>query len=265
MFTVHVENGLYNFKSCNGEGAIHVADGNDKNGGHLKVGQQNYPFYYFQLVPVEQGEFKGKGFYIRTFAGKALDVSGGKPENNTPIIQWDYHGGNNQIWLIVPAVEQKQMGGQQMGGQQMPVLHFEPKAYQPYKIVSMGNSGFTLRAAKDGHMKIHTFEGHNNEKFYIEHNNGKYLLRTLDGDVVHVGKDSPNNGEKILFGKAHNHACEYWDVVPATGPLAGKGWLFRSFAGKAFDVDGGNYKNGTHVIQWEYNGGNNQIWGIVPI
>ena len=30
-----------------------------------------------------------------------LDVTGGSHDNGAPIIQWDSHGGNNQLWQIV--------------------------------------------------------------------------------------------------------------------------------------------------------------------
>ena len=44
------------------------------------------------------------GFYKITavHSGKALDVSGGGRDNGTPIVQWDYWGGDNQKWRITP-------------------------------------------------------------------------------------------------------------------------------------------------------------------
>ncbi|MCA1848256.1 MAG: RICIN domain-containing protein, partial [Actinobacteria bacterium] len=33
-------------------------------------------------------------------SGKVLDVSNGSTENGAPIIQWDWHGGNNQRFWI---------------------------------------------------------------------------------------------------------------------------------------------------------------------
>lgn len=43
---------------------------------------------------------KKNAFYIKSFCGKALDVKGGECHNEAHVIQWDYNGGNNQIWII---------------------------------------------------------------------------------------------------------------------------------------------------------------------
>ena len=44
----------------------------------------------------------GNEVVIETFCGKVLDVSGGSSSNRTPIIQWQYYGGLNQIWILRP-------------------------------------------------------------------------------------------------------------------------------------------------------------------
>lgn len=31
-----------------------------------------------------------------------LDVTEGKDSKGTPLIQWDYNGGKNQVWYIKP-------------------------------------------------------------------------------------------------------------------------------------------------------------------
>lgn len=35
---------------------------------------------------------------INKATSKCIDVSGGKVDNGTPIIQWEFKGGNNQLW-----------------------------------------------------------------------------------------------------------------------------------------------------------------------
>lgn len=39
---------------------------------------------------------------FKTASGKALDINGGQAVSGTQVIQWDFHGGNNQIWILVP-------------------------------------------------------------------------------------------------------------------------------------------------------------------
>lgn len=48
---------------------------------------------------------KGKqnAYYIKSFCGKCLDVSENTAKSGQPVIQWDYNGGNNQIWILTPA------------------------------------------------------------------------------------------------------------------------------------------------------------------
>jgi hypothetical protein len=45
--------------------------------------------------------FPGVGIWQSRHSGKVHDVSGWSAENGVPIQQWDWHGGNNQLWQIV--------------------------------------------------------------------------------------------------------------------------------------------------------------------
>lgn len=42
------------------------------------------------------------GYLIKTFCGKCLDISEGKTKSGTPVFQYDYNGGKNQIWYLQP-------------------------------------------------------------------------------------------------------------------------------------------------------------------
>jgi hypothetical protein len=44
----------------------------------------------------------GKGIGFKTVSGKAFDIKGGQANSGTEVCQWDFHGGNNQIWILVP-------------------------------------------------------------------------------------------------------------------------------------------------------------------
>jgi hypothetical protein len=39
-------------------------------------------------------------FYLKSFSGKVMDVSGGQCANEAKVIQWKYNGGRNQIWIV---------------------------------------------------------------------------------------------------------------------------------------------------------------------
>jgi len=57
---------------------------------------------FWELIPAN---FMGKpnAFYIKAFNGRCLDVNGAECKNEAHIIQWDYNGNNNQIWVIEQA------------------------------------------------------------------------------------------------------------------------------------------------------------------
>ena len=39
-------------------------------------------------------------YFIKSFCGKCLDIEGGDGKNGGRILQYDHHGGDNQIWYI---------------------------------------------------------------------------------------------------------------------------------------------------------------------
>ena len=72
-----------------------------QNGMQIYVSQpNNTPNEQWQIFPVEGEKHT---FYIKSFCGKALDVFEGKTDNETPVIQWDFHGKKNQMWQIKEA------------------------------------------------------------------------------------------------------------------------------------------------------------------
>ena len=38
--------------------------------------------------------------FLKSYCGKALDVCEGKAKKEQKVIQWDYNGGHNQIWIV---------------------------------------------------------------------------------------------------------------------------------------------------------------------
>lgn len=86
--------------SFNG-GTVEVPKSSQENGIQIYVSKPNNTANeHWQIVPAPG---KKNGFFIKSFCGKCLDVFEGRTSQNTPIIQWDYHGNSNQIWYIHPA------------------------------------------------------------------------------------------------------------------------------------------------------------------
>lgn len=82
--------------------AIKIPEGNKDNGTQIVCSQANKKENEFWVfIPCVDLKFKGKNaFYIKSFCGKALDVFDGKAKNEQKIIQWEYNGQKNQIWII---------------------------------------------------------------------------------------------------------------------------------------------------------------------
>ena len=45
--------------------------------------------------------FPDVGIWQSRHSLKVLDVNGWSTDNGAPVIQWDMHGGDNQLWQIV--------------------------------------------------------------------------------------------------------------------------------------------------------------------
>ncbi len=58
---------------------------------------------YWQFVPSTNQKFQGRhAFTIKGISGRVLDIKGGNAVDNAYICEQDYHGGDNQVWIIEP-------------------------------------------------------------------------------------------------------------------------------------------------------------------
>lgn len=57
-----------------------------------KSGQPNQKFR------IDESEPGSKDYVLYTYCGKVLDVAEEGKKNGTQVIQWDYHGGKNQLF-----------------------------------------------------------------------------------------------------------------------------------------------------------------------
>ncbi|MCB0369156.1 MAG: RICIN domain-containing protein [Bdellovibrionales bacterium] len=112
LFKVYQQNNRYAFVSPQIDSALHV-DGNNKgDGGLVRADPGQFESSFFNIVPVNKGNWAGKACHILTFSdGKALDIKGGKANPNTDICQWKFHGNPNQQWLVIPADNIPQKAG----------------------------------------------------------------------------------------------------------------------------------------------------------
>jgi hypothetical protein len=51
----------------------------------------------WEIIPIDVHK---RLYYIKTFCGKAMDLTAGYTEMGTRVSQFMFHGGDNQMWYI---------------------------------------------------------------------------------------------------------------------------------------------------------------------
>lgn len=124
-------------------------------------------------------------------------------------------------------------------------------------------NNFKFLEVRNGHLQINDWHGNDQQKFRILMENGAYIFKTADGDVLHVHKGSKSNDAEIKAGKNFDHGSSLFYLNRANHDFSGKCFTINTHCGKALDISGGSTKNHTKVIQYDSHGGPNQIWFIV--
>ena len=172
--------------------------------------------------------------------------------------------GQNQGWG-----QQGQQHGQQHGEQQASL--FSP--HQEYIILTALNEGMALDVSGDpkskGKMILWKKHGEKNQRFKIKQGTGAYSnqYQIFSGMGENITMEVPNNstgkGVQLYVNSANGTPNEYWQIIPAKAEKNG-GYYIKSFCGKCLDVCEQKTAPNTPIIQWDYNGGKNQIWYIRP-
>lgn len=87
----------------NDHAGLSIVNNSQQDGGHVAADSNQHVSSFFEIIPVDQGQWAGKACYIKTFCGKAFDLDKGHTTSGTDILQWSFHGHDNQIWVITPA------------------------------------------------------------------------------------------------------------------------------------------------------------------
>ena len=97
-----VGNGFFQIFSA--KDGLTIESTNNQKGAKIYASQpNNQPNEFWQFVPSTNQNFQGKhAFAIKGISGRALDIEGGNAVNDADICEWDYHGGDNQVWIIEP-------------------------------------------------------------------------------------------------------------------------------------------------------------------
>lgn len=110
----------------------------------------------FEIVRAEKGDCAHKAYLIKTHAGKALDINGGKCEEGKAVIQYDIHERANQLWHFEEVVEPD-----------VPPT-FKPNPNKTYRIFSVMDRKLSLTIDPQSHrLSVQNFNGDSTQKFTI--------------------------------------------------------------------------------------------------
>lgn len=125
--------------------------------------------------------------------------------------------------------------------------------------VSQNSSNF-------GNLVLYDYNGQNNQIFKIaqvtDTNSPFYVIQSKKSNkVLTVEGYSEDNGKNIIEEAYQNKDAQKFKIREINpGEI-----VLYTFCGKVIDIAGCSTKNDAAIIQWQYNGGNNQIWVLRPV
>jgi hypothetical protein len=251
-FIVHVDKHKIALVATSTQEGLHVAGDKQDNAAPVIAGKDKCASNWFEVVRSEKGEHAHKGYLLKTHAGnKALDISGGKAEEDKPVIQYNIHEGPNQLWHFEEVVEPD-----------VPA-NFKANPNKQYRVVSVidRSKGFTIDP-QSHKLIIKTFSGEPSQRFNIHQENNKFAFLVDNQQGLCVTGDKQDNAVPIVADPG-KHASSWFEIVRADkGNWAKKAYYIKTHAGnKVFD-DSGKGQDGKAVLQYNYHGGDNQLWLI---
>jgi hypothetical protein len=182
------------------------------------------------LTPAHLGVMPAR--IIAKHSSRAMDVSGASTANGAPLIQWDFHGGQNQMFRPDP-----------MGGG-----FFRLVSLNTGKVADVSGASMASGAA----IVQWDWHGGDNQLFRLEPLSDGFvrIIAKHSGKVIDVAGGSTGNGAQLIQWDWHGGPNQRW---LATAPIVAR------HSGKVLDVSGASTANGAPLIQWDYLGGANQI------
>jgi hypothetical protein len=193
---------------------------------------------------------------INAGSGKVLDVRDLSSSNMAPIQEWDYLGGLNQRWRMVP-VDVTYAGS---------VRNLYPldAVYFKFQNVLSGKVLDVLDVSSENGARIQQYDylGGDNQKWQmvpVDAINYK-IVNKLSGKVLDVENHSKSNGGSLQQWDYLGGDNQKWQIVPIVYVQ-----IANQLSGKALDVQGYSTANGARIQQWDYLQGANQQWLLIPV
>ena len=180
-----------------------------------------------------------RGPVFARHSGRCLDIEGISTANGADAIQWDYWGGQNQIFRI----------------ERVEASHYRLIAQHSGRVIDVE----AISAANGAQIHQWDWWGGDNQKFRLEPvGHGYYrLVAKHSGKSLDVAGISLGNGARVIQWDWWGGNNQQWRLGPAP--------IFSRHSGKSLDVSGISLDNGARLIQWDYWGGGNQRFRLDPV
>jgi hypothetical protein len=172
-------------------------------------------------------------------SGRCLDIAGISKANGADAIQFDYWGGQNQIFRI----------------EWVEASHYRLIAQHSGRVIDVG----AISTANGAQICQWDWWGGDNQRFRLEPTGHGYyrVVAKHSGKCLDVAGNSLNNGAKVIQFDWWGGNNQQWRLGPA--PISSR------HSGKSLDVSGISLDNGARLIQWDYWGGGNQRFRLDPV
>ena len=210
------------------------------SGANLQVWNSQHKFV------IQHGE---DGYYtIRALgSGKNLDVSDGKADDGTNIIQYDANSKDNQKWLIIPNTDG--------------TYSFVSKCNGKYIDQNGGGNPYNGQ-----NIACWTGNGTSAQKWTLqlqsELGNGTCWIGNQANPTyrLEIASRSTDNGANLLLYRAHGAASQQFTFTRQSDGLY---TITNVNSDKQLDVAGGGKGGGTNIQQWSGTSAN-QKWSVIP-
>jgi hypothetical protein len=232
---------------------------------------------------------------VNNLSGRVLDVVGASTSNGAPVDQYDYLGGNQQQWTLVPVGPGNFSTGPSAfaimnvnSGKVLDVTGGSTNAATPlqqWDYLGTPNQQWTFQPAANGFYVIVNVgsglalddtgyslsNGTVLQQYYSTGNTNQQwaLLPTVTYTIVNLNSGlalddtgySTTDGTVMQQWYPTGNTNQQWQLIPIDGTYYE---IKNVLSGKVLDVTGSSAANGTLIQQWDYVGGDNQKWALVP-
>lgn len=260
---------LYNARNTTVSMTVYHAQA--KNGANVKLAKNGDPEKDTSFADVWQLSYRADGTaqLINVYAGKSLDVAGGKFANKTNVQIWTDNDSRAQAWDIVPSATGKTVT---IVGTSYPTYFLQLHAAPTFVADAQGYDG-----AANRNVQLYTKESNESTTDQLwafvpvpaMEDGAIYDVRSMlsKGMALDVAASSNSNGAAVQLSKANGHNNQKWLLTKhadAAGETPAQ-WTLRALhSGKNLDSYGGKDKkhDGQRIVQWDWNAGLGQVWDI---